>query len=192
MSSRLIVNQIRHTGASADAITMDASGNVTFPANATCSGTATGFGGGKILQVIQTFKNDTASTNSGTFADISGLTVTITPSATSSKILYTGGLYLAGSSSESNFRLKRTIGGTATDIGVSSVLDDDADGSFAHGGGSRYDGHAWEFLDSPNTTSAITYGIRWRVHSGTTYLNRTWDANWFHGASAITVMEVGA
>ena len=44
MTSRLIVNQIRHTGASADAITMDSSGNVTFPANATCSGTATGFG----------------------------------------------------------------------------------------------------------------------------------------------------
>ena len=46
MTSKLIVNSIRHTGASADAITMDASGNVTFPANATCSGTATGFGGG--------------------------------------------------------------------------------------------------------------------------------------------------
>ena len=44
MTSKLIVNSIRHTGASADAITMDASGNVTFPANATCSGTATGFG----------------------------------------------------------------------------------------------------------------------------------------------------
>jgi len=178
--SRLITNAIRSTSASADAITFDNSGKPAFPNG----------GAGKILQVVQTFKNDTASTNSGTFADISGLTVSITPSATSSKILYTGGLYLAGSGSESNFRLKRTIGGTATDIGVSSVLDDDADGSFAHGGGSRYDGHAWEFLDSPNTTSAITYGIRWRVHSGTTYLNRTWDANWFHGASAITVMEV--
>ena len=46
MTSKLIVNSIRHTGASADAITIDASGNVTFPANATCSGTATGFGGG--------------------------------------------------------------------------------------------------------------------------------------------------
>ena len=46
MTSKLIVNSIRHTGAAADAITMDASGNVTFPANATCSGTATGFGGG--------------------------------------------------------------------------------------------------------------------------------------------------
>ena len=44
MSSRLVVNSVRHTGASADAITMDASGNVTFPANATCSGNPTGFG----------------------------------------------------------------------------------------------------------------------------------------------------
>ena len=45
MTSKLIVNSIRHTGASADAITMDASGNVTFPGNATCSGTPSGFGG---------------------------------------------------------------------------------------------------------------------------------------------------
>ena len=44
MTSRLIVNSIRHTGASADAITLDSSGNATFPANVTCSGTATGFG----------------------------------------------------------------------------------------------------------------------------------------------------
>ena len=54
MSSRLVVNSLRHTGASADAITMDASGNVTFPANATCSGTATGFG--KLLQYKLTKK----------------------------------------------------------------------------------------------------------------------------------------
>ena len=44
MTSRLIVNSIRHTAASADAITLDSSGNATFPANVTCSGTATGFG----------------------------------------------------------------------------------------------------------------------------------------------------
>ena len=42
---------------------------------------------GKILQVKQTFKNDTASTNSGTYAAISGLTVSITPSSSSNKIL---------------------------------------------------------------------------------------------------------
>ena len=47
MTSKLIVNSVRHTGASADGITMAADGSVTFPGNATCSGTATGFGGGK-------------------------------------------------------------------------------------------------------------------------------------------------
>ena len=45
MTSRLVVNSVRHTGASADAITLDSSGNVTFPGNATCSGTPSGFGG---------------------------------------------------------------------------------------------------------------------------------------------------
>ena len=48
--SRILVDQIRSNSASADAITLDGSGNVTFPANVTCSGTATGMGGGKILQ----------------------------------------------------------------------------------------------------------------------------------------------
>ena len=186
MTSRLIVNSIRHTGASTDAISLDSSGNVT------CNGTATGFGGGKILQVKQTFKNDTASTNSGTYAAISGLTVSITPSSSSNKILYRGCLYLAGSGSESVFRLTRTVGGTETEIATPSNFVDDEDGTFAHGGGSRYAGHSFEFLDSPNTTSAITYGIKWQVHSGTTYLNRTWDVGWFHGISTITAMEVAA
>ena len=43
--------------------------------------------GGKILQVVSTTKTDTASTTtSGSFTDISGMSVSITPSATSSKI----------------------------------------------------------------------------------------------------------
>ena len=59
MTSKLIVNSIRHTGASADAITMDASGNVTFPANATCSGTATGFfGAASVAQAWINFNGD--------------------------------------------------------------------------------------------------------------------------------------
>ena len=54
--SRLITNAIRSTSASADAITMDGSG-VTFPANATCSGTATGFGGVKTSSSTADSKN---------------------------------------------------------------------------------------------------------------------------------------
>ena len=143
-----------------------------------------------IIQVVQTFKNNTDSTSSGSFADISGFTVSITPSATSSKILYSGHLYLGFSGAEGNFRLTRTVGGTATEIGNSSVVDDDADGAFAIGGGSQYTPATFSFLDSPNTTSAITYGLKWHMHSGTMYLNRTWDNGWFHGASSITAMEI--
>ena len=178
--SRLITNAIRSTSASADAITFDNSGKPAFPNG----------GAGKILQVLQTFKNDTASTSSGSYADITGFTVSITPSATSSKILYSGHLYLGFTSAEATFRLTRTVGGTATEIGNASVVDDDLDGAFAIGGGSQYSPATFSFLDSPNTTSAITYGLKWHMHSGTMYLNRTWDANAFHGASSITAMEV--
>ena len=65
MTSKLIVNSIRHTGASADAITMDASGNVTFPANATCSGTATGFGVEGITMVDNWYLTSSFSVPSG-------------------------------------------------------------------------------------------------------------------------------
>ena len=70
MTSRLIVNSIRHTGASADAITLDNSGNATFPANVTCSGTASGFGGGRAHNLIingamQVAQRGTSSTSSG-------------------------------------------------------------------------------------------------------------------------------
>ena len=70
MTSRLIVNSIRHTGASADAITLDNSGNATFPANVTCSGTASGFGGRIqdnliINGAMQVAQRGTSSTSSG-------------------------------------------------------------------------------------------------------------------------------
>ena len=46
MTSRLIVNSIRHTGASADAITLDNSGNIT------CNGVATGFADNNVINDI--------------------------------------------------------------------------------------------------------------------------------------------
>ena len=86
MTSKLIVNSIRHTGASADAITMDASGNVTFPANATCSGTATGFGGGKVGAFGTHINTSTYTLTSATYQ--TGVhTVTITPTKTGSTFL---------------------------------------------------------------------------------------------------------
>ncbi len=85
MTSKLIVNSVRHTGASADGITMAADGSVTFPGNATCSGTATGFG--KALKYEQTSTStEVSSSDSSQYVD-SGLSDTIQPSAANSKIL---------------------------------------------------------------------------------------------------------
>ena len=50
-------------------------------------------------------------------------------------------------------------------------------------------------LHSPNTTSAVTYKLRWRVNSNTAYLNRNMDMGGQYNApvaSTITVMEIGA
>ena len=185
MTSRLVVNSVRHTGASADALTLDSGGGVTIPTKKlSCPGT--------IIQVVQTFKNDTASTSGNSHTAIPGLTVAITPSSSSNKILYTGSLYLAGTSAEAVFRLTRTIGGTLSNISGGNTFVDDEDGSFLIGGSSLYRSASFQFLDSPNTTNAVTYGINWQTHSGTIYLNRTWDAGFGHGASAITAMEVSA
>ena len=200
MTSRLVVNSVRHTGASADAITLDASGNVTFPANATCSGTATGFGGGKILQVLQTVKTDTASTGSTSFADI--LTVSITPSAATSKILLTGDLKIGYSSYTAAVMWKFVRDSTDLFIGDAAGnrtrctwgIEDTSNNSndavyqiaSTHG----------TFLDTPNTTSAITYKVQWKAQQATAYLNRTGDdADGFaypRAASSLTVMEVSA
>ena len=96
--------------------------------------------------------------------------------------------YFGTSSTEFTVRFKRNT----TLIGTASTMDDQADGSFCIGGGSRYCTGSFEFLDSPNSTSALTYSAFWRKHSGTMYLNRTWDSGWFHGASSLTVYEVSA
>ena len=197
MTSRLVVNSVRHTGASADGITLDASGNVTFPANATCSGTATGFGGGKILQVKQTVKDDVTSTDSTSFSAISGMSVNITPIATSSKILMMVDLKFGTNGGVPQIRFVR--GSTAIHTG------NNAGGNFndityaGYGGsdtGQGYYGAAQvggTFLDSPNTTSQVTYAVHWARQNSIIYLNKTGNDGGVYStrmSSSITVMEV--
>ena len=201
--SRIIANAYRHTGASADAITLDSSGNVTFPANATCSGTATGFGGGKILQVVQTLKTDTASitsSNTNNFVDISGMSVSITPSATTSKILVFFTICLSGNAGTFHIRLVR--GSTNIGIGTSegnrlgsTILYRPMGSPYQH----ACDAVSSTVLDTPSTTSATTYklqGSAGSTYSATWYFNRTYDNsnNDYDGRpiSSITAIEVGA
>jgi len=130
---------------------------------------------GKIGQVIQTVKTDVFSTTSSSYVDVTGLSATITPSATNSKVLVTVNLNVHSSDNSISARLYR--GSTLIGAGDGSS---NRSRSF---GGSAYNGTLGStvtmpfnttFLDSPSTTSATTYKIQGgAVGGGTLYYGRT-------------------
>ena len=203
MTSELKVDKI--TPASGTAFTLGDSGDTfTIPSGATIanSGTATGFGGGKINQVVQTVKTDTFSSTSTSDFDITGMSVAITPSASNSKILVFGTL---------NFTTSNYQQGTWISLvrGSTQIFRGDADGSrrramfgFEDAGSNqneqqyRVTTSAFQFLDSPSTTSATTYKLTAVNLSGsyTFYVNRTHsdtnNTDYARVPSSITAMEV--
>ena len=158
--SRLITNSIRSTSASSDAITFDGSGNATFPANVTCSGTATGMGGGKVLQIQSTNVASSIQITSTSYAT-TGLAVNITPTSASSKILISTcfSVYKSSAAAQVDTTLYRdsTNLGQAT-YGFGQVAD------FGNYGG--VNGMNLQYSDSPNTTSQVTYTVYGKVNSG--------------------------
>jgi hypothetical protein len=158
----------------------------------------TNFGAGAVLQVVQTLKTDTFSTTSGSFTNVTGLTVSITPTSSSSKILVLLSLSGVGSGTTgSTARIARD----GTGIGVATSAGSRNAGGTAEFYNSRSDSfftYSSIVLDSPATTSAITYSGQVIVGSGgsayTVYVNRspgdTDSSGYSRGASSITVMEI--
>ena len=171
-------------------------------------GRATGLikaaGGGKIAQVVTAIKTDTYSATGPDNAFVDpGLTVAITPSATSSKILVMCTCNLGCAQSEENaVRLVRDL-----PSGNTSIAQGDALGSRIRTfvGSRMPDSGDMEpynmiVLDSPSQTAEITYKLQITMQSssGSTvlYLNRSDsdgdDADTYRAASTLTVMEVTA
>jgi hypothetical protein len=174
---------------SADTITIGASGDtITIPSGATLSNSGTlGAGMGKVLQVVSTTKTDSFSTTSATLVDITGLSATITPTNTSSKIMVLSSFIGSNASDSADaFQLVRD----STNIGVST------DGAVANqtsvcgsGATSNIYSASIMFLDSPSTTSATTYKVQARRTSGTLYIGRNVSGN-YGGITTITVYEI--
>ena len=147
---------------------------------------------GKILQVVSTTKADTFSTTSTSMVDITGLSVSITPTATTSTILVFMNVmnsHSSGSNAMNSFNLVRAStaigqpsGGTDTATTQSNVV------------ASSYLVNAVGFtVDSPNTTSATTYKVQMRVTNTTTgFVNRRGDNANITAVSSLYVMEIGA
>ena len=153
-----------------------------------------GGGGGKVLQVVSVTLQTAFSTTATSWTEVTGLTVAITPSATSSKIL----VMLAASGSSSG------------DFGFMGIYRDstnlvDARGNRERGLSNLYYG-GWSgntravtanLLDSPSTTSEVVYKAMANATSGgTVWINaKNSDPNLSEGSgitpfSTITVMEI--
>jgi hypothetical protein len=165
---------------SGTSLTLGASGDtITIPSGATItnSGTATGFG--KVLQVVSATDATGRSTASTTYVTVSNtLTVSITPSSVSNKVLVFGHstLNIVGANKLAYLTVYRDATNIASTNGFANQFSAD---------GGEYSSNGFSFLDSPSSTSALTYQVYIKAESGGTAIM---NAN--ATTSAITVMEI--
>lgn len=149
---------------------------------------------GKILQVVSVSKTDAFSGTSTTPADITGLSASITPSSTSSKIMIQVHVSVGRATGS---RMYFIIDRGGTDIGIGDAAGSRQRVSFAVGddGSQGMDTTGMNYVDSPNTTSATTYKIQYQIDSGTLFVNRTSTdtdaASYGRAISTITLIEIG-
>ena len=162
------------------------------------SGLPSGANGG-IIQVVQTFKNDTTSVNNNSqssFVDMSGMSVTITPSSASNKVLIYFTVNVSAESTDRNNAIRLLRDSTVIGAGTGgstvncSVYVRTKDNDYL-------ENKSYMFLDSPSTTSATTYKLQWTAEGSggsakTWYLNRRAVGDFQITGSHITVMEVAA
>lgn len=148
----------------------------------------------KIVQVVSTNLPSTFSTTSTSYTDITGLSVSITPTLATSKVLVFVG-FTAAVSADISVMFQLVRGSTAINIGDTAGSRSRASAAMLSNNDTlQFGTYNWQFLDSPATTSATTYKVQMFVNSGTGFINRTGadgdNANRPRTASNITVMEV--
>jgi hypothetical protein len=162
--------------------------------------------GGKVLQVVSTNKTDTFTSTATATTDITGMSVNITPASASNKILVMCSVNVAvGGSGAADIlrglKVVKVISGSTTNS--SPIADTSGDeGLFTvFNQRSPYDGNGVlfstiQYLDSPNTTSQITYKLQFgtgaNAQAGSIYINRTGSDDYMRGASTITATEIAA
>lgn len=184
---------MRTLGGAIDTSLVDLKGGTTGQFLAKNSGTDMDFiwknAPGKVLQVVQATSSTSTSVTSTTFTDTT-LSASITPSATTSKILI-----LVSQNTQIYRSLANAFGKIRIMRDSTSVFDMTASNDRAFGWENTfnsYNEHWWtiamNYLDSPVSTSAITYKTQGAVNtSGPTVTFQNSSAK-----STITLMEIGA
>ena len=152
---------------------------------------------GKMLQTATVFTDTEFETSSTTYVDVTGLTIAITPSATSSKILViVGATNLSTDTSGSTAYLKLLRDSTVLTSNGSGGAADTADawlsfdpGGYSVAGRSTFNGFM-TYVDSPSSTSSLTYKVQMKVSSATGKLGGFGLSADIGGASSIAVLEI--
>mgnify|MGYP003153114757 CR=1 FL=1 len=135
--------------------------------------TAAKRGSGAILQVQHVFKGDRFSTSSTSWTDITNLSISITPSSSSNKILVMCHMGAAGVRQSNldhgnGIRVMRDIGGAgySNNHKLNGNADSNRDRITYRGVGWSYNGDhmpgglGFSSVDDPSTTSAVTYKVQ--------------------------------
>ena len=135
---------------------------------------------GSIIQIINASTTTEVATTSSSFSD-TGVTATITPSSTSSKIfiLFTLHKFINASGATSDTKLLR---------GSTELL---TTGYMVYNGGSTVMAQGTHhFLDSPSTTSATTYKVQFNSRDNSSDVRVVYDDSAGNASSFITLMEI--
>lgn len=155
----------------------------------------TNFGAGAVLQVVQTAVTAGYSFTNTSFADLTGMTATITPSSASNKILILVDMKM-GTASNGFARLLRN--GSNIYLGDSYLSTVSVSSSDLYFPTTTINSQPITYLDSPSSASAVTYKIQVACYSASypIYFNVSYGAanqNYaIRTASSITLMEIAA
>ena len=200
MASKIIVDQLQTTSLALNALTLPASNATTGQylqdnGSGTLSWSTVAGATPKIGQVLQAQKTDVFTSASASWIDITDLTITITPTLATSKILVISNVIglVTYAAAHLGLRLLRDT----TDIALGDTAGSrtrESGGIYLADAGGAFGTIATTWLDEPASASALVYKMQgWAESTNTFYINRsqtdTDSAGYGRTVSTITVME---
>ena len=132
-----------------------------------------------ILQVKQVKRTD-YQTSSGSWADITGLSIAITPTAATTQMMLIPNISTYHASGNTQYAIKIVSSNSTIEYIIGDFWSP----------GSGVSGNITQFyLDDHNTTNAITYKLQHKHYSGSGGINKDWSGN-LNGVSTFTVIEI--
>jgi len=154
---------------------------------------------GGIVQIKSVTKTDTFSATSNSYTDVTDLTLSITPQSTSNKILVSYNLTCGTEDSGYQWGIRLVRDSTAIFVGDTAGSRDRVSNFVRNNGSDLHTVYpSGKHLDSPNTSSSVTYKLQVKAYTSGRALhinkvhNDSDDAAIGRSASSITVMEVSA